>query len=108
MGPVVYHSLTVHHLVKLGEWQDAYDKASAFVGTLTTSEKISLITAGDAGNFTALNMLDSATNPLAYYYVTTWPAGLAMAMTWDTEAAYGRKQLLDTIFTLSRTNVPYS
>ncbi|KAJ0118882.1 beta-glucosidase d [Diaporthe amygdali] len=76
--------------IKLGEWQDAYDKASAFVSTLTTSEKISLITAGDAGNFTALNMLDSATNPLAYYYVTTWPAGLAMAMTWDTEAAYGQ------------------
>lgn len=82
--------LTIYHSVKLGEWQDAYDKASAFVGTLTTSEKISLITAGDAGNFTAMNMLDSATNPLAYYYVTTWPAGLAMAMTWDTEAAFGQ------------------
>ncbi|KAG6366974.1 hypothetical protein INS49_001155 [Diaporthe citri] len=56
----------VYRLFKLGEWQDAYDKASAFVGTLTTSEKISLITAGDAGNFSAMNMLDSATNPLAY------------------------------------------
>lgn len=87
---MIYHPLTVYPLVKLGEWQDAYNKASAFVGTLTTSEKISLITAGNAGNFTALNMLDSATNPLAYYYVTTWPAGLAMAMTWDTEAAFGQ------------------
>lgn len=80
--------LTKSSIVKLGEWQDAYDKASAFVATLTTEEKISVAAGGSVGNFSALNMLDSATNPLTYFFVTTWPAGLAMAMTWDTDAAY--------------------
>ncbi|KZL68287.1 beta-glucosidase D, partial [Colletotrichum tofieldiae] len=60
------------------------------VATLTTEEKISIIAGGDGGNWTALNNLDSATNPLTYFYVTTWPAGLAMAMTWDTAAAQGQ------------------
>lgn len=45
------------------------------------------MTAGDAGNFSALVTLDSATNPLKYFYVTTWPAGLAMAMTWNPDSA---------------------
>ncbi|GKT66193.1 beta-glucosidase D [Colletotrichum tofieldiae] len=76
--------------IKLGAWQDAYDKATALVATLTTEEKISIIAGGDGGNWTALNNLDSATNPLTYFYVTTWPAGLAMAMTWDTAAAQGQ------------------
>ncbi|GJC81570.1 putative beta-glucosidase D [Colletotrichum liriopes] len=76
--------------IKLGAWQDAYDKATALVATLTTEEKISIIAGGDGGNWTALNNLDSATNPLTYFYVTTWPAGLAMAMTWDTAVAQGQ------------------
>ncbi|KXH25673.1 beta-glucosidase [Colletotrichum nymphaeae SA-01] len=76
--------------VKLGAWQDAYDKASALVSTLTNEEKISIVAGGDGGNWTALHNLDSATNPLTYFYVTTWPAGLAMAMTWDTAAAEGQ------------------
>ncbi|KAF6834861.1 beta-glucosidase d [Colletotrichum musicola] len=83
-------SLTIGQTVKLGAWQDAYDKAAALVATLTTEEKISIAAGGDAGNFTSLNNLDSATNPLTYFYVTTWPAGLAMAMTWDTAAAQGQ------------------
>jgi beta-glucosidase len=69
--------------IKLGIWQTAYDKAEAFVSTLTTAEKSSIISGGDAGNFSALAMLDSSSNPLTYYFVTTWPAGLAMAMTWN-------------------------
>ncbi|KZL86990.1 beta-glucosidase d [Colletotrichum incanum] len=76
--------------IKLGAWQDAYDKAIALVATLTTEEKISIIAGGDGGNWTALKNLDSATNPLTYFYVTTWPAGLAMAMTWDAAAAQGQ------------------
>jgi beta-glucosidase len=65
----------------LGEWQAAYDKAYALVQTLGSSEKLSIITGGDGGNFSALAMLDSSTNPLTYFYVTTWPAGLAITMT---------------------------
>ncbi|GKT50795.1 putative beta-glucosidase E [Colletotrichum spaethianum] len=76
--------------IKLGEWQDAYDKAAALVATLTNDEKISIVAGSSAGNWSGLHNLDSATNPLTYFYVTTWPAGLAMAMTWDTAAAQGQ------------------
>ncbi|KAI1337486.1 glycoside hydrolase superfamily [Xylariaceae sp. FL0016] len=72
--------------VKLGDWQDAYDRATALVKTLSTSEKLSVITGSDIDSFAALNKLDSAVNPLGYYFVTNWPAGLAMAMTWDRQA----------------------
>ncbi|KAH9892098.1 glycoside hydrolase superfamily [Xylariomycetidae sp. FL2044] len=93
--------------VSLGDWQEAYDKASAFVSTLSTSEKLSLITGGDAGNLTALNMLDSATNPLTYYYVTTWPAGIAMAMTWDKEACHDQGQSAGEEFRGKGINLMY-
>lgn len=84
--------------MKLGEWQAAYDKASAIVKTLTNAQKISLITGGNAGNLTAPYMLDSATNPRTYYYVTTWPAGQAMAMTWDKDAIYNQGQAVGSEF----------
>lgn len=78
--------------IKLGEWQAAYDKAYALVETLTTAEKLSIITGGSGGNFSSLAKLDSSTNPLTYFYVTTWPAGSAMAMTWDKDAVQGQGQ----------------
>ncbi|KAI1079844.1 putative beta-glucosidase D [Whalleya microplaca] len=84
--------------VKLGDWQSAYDKASEFVKTLTTAQKLSLITGGTVNNVSAPVMLDSATNPLTYYYVTTWPAGLAMAMTWDKDAIYSQGQSVGSEF----------
>lgn len=93
--------------VKLGEWQAAFDKASDFVAGLTTTEKLSIITGGSVGNFSALNMLDSATNPLTYYYVTTWPAGLAMAMTWDVDAATGQGQGVGEEFRGKGINLAY-
>ncbi|KAF9875440.1 hypothetical protein CkaCkLH20_07260 [Colletotrichum karsti] len=93
--------------IKLGAWQEAYDKASALVSTLTTAEKISIAAGGDGGNFTALNNLDSATNPLTYFYVTTWPAGLAMAMTWDTAAAEGQGRGVGVEFRGKGINMAY-
>ncbi|TDZ18633.1 putative beta-glucosidase D [Colletotrichum orbiculare MAFF 240422] len=93
--------------IKLGAWQDAYDKAAALVATLTTEEKISVAAGGDGGNFTALNNLDSATNPLTYFYVTTWPAGLAMAMTWDTAAAQGQGKGVGEEFKGKGINMAY-
>jgi hypothetical protein len=95
-------------LVNLGEWQDAYDKASSFVQGLTTAEKISFIGGGDAGNISSLHMLDSSTNPLTYYYVTTWPAGLAMAMTWDKDAILGQGEALGSEFRGKGINLAYA
>lgn len=84
--------------VKLGEWQSAYEKAVAFVSGLSTAEKLSIITSGSAGNFTGINRLDSSTNPLGYYYVTGWPAGLAMSMTWDRDAILSQGEALGAEF----------
>ncbi|EKD17082.1 beta-glucosidase D [Drepanopeziza brunnea f. sp. 'multigermtubi' MB_m1] len=79
--------------VKLGDWQEAFDKAHSYVQTLTTAEKVSIITGGGARNFSAIIRLNSATSPLKHSYVTTWPGGSSMAMTWDKDAmeAQGRE-----------------
>jgi hypothetical protein len=52
--------------VKLGDWQEAYDKAHSFVQTLTTAEKLSIITGGAAGNFR--------------YYMLPWHHGLVILL----------------------------
>lgn len=84
--------------MKLGDWQDAYEKASVLVEGLTTTEKLSIIARTDVNNFTALQMLDSSTIPYTYYYVTTWPAGLAMAMTWNQTGIHEQGQSLGEEF----------
>lgn len=95
-------------LVNLGEWQSAYDKASAIVATLTTAEKLDVITGTDVTNFTALHMLDSSTNPYTYYYVTTWPAGLAMAMTWNETGIHDQGEMLGSEFKGKGINLAYA
>ncbi|KAH8641590.1 putative beta-glucosidase D [Alternaria alternata] len=94
--------------VKLGSWQSAYDKASAFVDTLSSSDKLSIITGGSAGNFSGLEILDSSANPINYYYVTAWPAGIAMAMTWDKAILEGQGQALGAEFKGKGVNVGYA
>uniref|UniRef100_L2FKV4 beta-glucosidase n=1 Tax=Colletotrichum fructicola (strain Nara gc5) TaxID=1213859 RepID=L2FKV4_COLFN len=71
------------------------------------TEQLSPLLGGDGGNFTGLHNLDSATNPLTYFYVTTWPAGLAMAMTWDTAAAEGQGQGVGVEFKGKGINMAY-
>ncbi|KAF2129979.1 glycoside hydrolase family 3 protein [Dothidotthia symphoricarpi CBS 119687] len=94
--------------VKLGDWQDAYDKASQFVSSLSTTDKISIITGGSAGNFSGLVTLDSSSNPIDYYFVTAWPAGLAMSMTWDKDAITGQGKALGAEFKGKGVNVAFA
>ncbi|KAF4634500.1 hypothetical protein G7Y89_g3598 [Cudoniella acicularis] len=94
--------------IKLGDWQAAYDKANALVQTLSTTEKLSIITGGDRGNFSSLAMLDSSTNPLTYFYVTTWPAGMSMAISWDKEAIQGQGKALGLEFRGKGINLAYA
>jgi beta-glucosidase len=51
--------------VELGDWADAYTKATALVAQLTNSEKITLITGGSVSsvNWTALEFKDSTQGP---------------------------------------------
>ena len=80
--------------MNLGDWQSAYDKASTLIASLTNAAKLSVITGEDVSSFPALHMLNSSTNLYNYYYVTTWPAGLAMAMTWNTTGIHAQGEAL--------------
>ncbi|EOD47782.1 putative beta-glucosidase d protein [Neofusicoccum parvum UCRNP2] len=91
--------------IKLGDWQDAYDRAKSFVDGLSTSEKISLITGSDVSNFTALYFRDSGDSILQYYYVTTWPLSSSLAMTWDKDMMYQMYKALGDEFYAKGINV---
>ncbi|KAG9193567.1 beta-glucosidase [Alternaria panax] len=43
--------------ISIGTWQNAYQKASAFVDSLTTSDKLSIITGSSASNFSGLEIM---------------------------------------------------
>ncbi|KAF1357590.1 glycoside hydrolase [Lizonia empirigonia] len=73
--------------IKLGGWQDAFNKASEFVASLSTADKLSIITGSGAGNFTA---------------------GLAMSMTWDKDAINGMDRGRSAEFKGKGLNVAYA
>lgn len=75
-------------LVKLGEFAEAYAKAKAFVAGLTNAEKVSIITGSDVdssngSSWTALANKDGFAGINYQYYVSGFPMGNALAMTWD-------------------------
>lgn len=74
-------------IVDLGEYQSAYDKAKAFVSNLTNSQKVTIITGGSITNgsttWTALNNKDGFAGMNGQYYVSSFPMGQALAMTWN-------------------------
>ncbi|KAN0112867.1 glycoside hydrolase family 3 protein [Hyaloscypha variabilis] len=99
MRPIAFSILTSLHLgLRHNQWQAAYDKAYALIQTLS----------GDGGNFGVLATLDSSTNPLTYFYVTTWPAGLAIAMTWDKDAIQAQGKALGMEFRGKGINLAYA
>jgi beta-glucosidase len=53
-------------------------------------------------------MLDSSSNPINYYIVTAWPAGIAMAMTWEQDALAEQGQALGAEFKGKGVNVGYA
>ncbi|KAK4495538.1 hypothetical protein PRZ48_013870 [Zasmidium cellare] len=79
--------------VDLGDYQAAYDKAKAFVAQLTNSQKITIITGGSitsnssnsSVSWTALNNKDGFAGINQQYYVSAFPMGGALAMTWNRE-----------------------
>jgi beta-glucosidase len=95
--------------VKLGVWQDAYDKANATVSALTLTEKLYLINGIAAGGLTALRGSDSSSNPLYYIFVTAWPSGISMTMTWDRDLIRQQGEALGAEFVgkgLNYANAP--
>lgn len=69
----------------LGDWEAAYQKAVAFVGSMTNEQKVTVITGGsvDALNWTVLTQLDASQNPMGYNYVTSFSLSSALASTFD-------------------------
>lgn len=74
-------------LADLGIYEDAYQKAKAFAAKLTIAQKVSLITGGDVNGsdftWTALQNKDGFAGINNQYYVSGFPMGNALAMTWD-------------------------
>ncbi|PBP17340.1 beta-glucosidase D [Diplocarpon rosae] len=74
--------------VDLGDWADAYAKATALVSRLSNADKISIITAQSASGWTAMQFKDGTQGPQGYSYVTGWSLTSALAMTWDKALMY--------------------
>lgn len=73
--------------VDLGAYQDAYQKAKTFISKLSIAQKVSVIT-GESVNgtnftWTALENKDGFAGINSHYYVSGFPMGNALAMTWD-------------------------
>jgi beta-glucosidase len=75
----------------LGIYKDAYQKAKAFASKLTTAQKVSLITGGDVNGsdftWSALENKDGFAGINSQYFVSGFPMGNALAMTWSREHA---------------------
>ncbi|KAL4881825.1 glycosyl hydrolase family 3 N terminal domain-containing protein [Aspergillus karnatakaensis] len=88
--------------VSLGEWQSAYNKANEFVSTLTTAEKLALITGSslttNTSSFTALSFLDGSMGVQNDYYVSAFSLSSALAMTWDRDAIYAQAKAVGDEF----------
>ncbi|PBP21107.1 beta-glucosidase D [Diplocarpon rosae] len=74
--------------VDLGDWADAYAKATALISQLSNADKISIITAQSASGWTAMQFKDGTQGPQGYSYVTGWSLTSALAMTWDKALMY--------------------
>ncbi|KAL4866514.1 hypothetical protein BDV12DRAFT_210438 [Aspergillus spectabilis] len=89
--------------VSLGEWESAYGKASSFVSTLTTAQKLALITGSsiDSDNgtsFSALSFVDGDMGLQNDYYVSAFSLSSALAMTWDRDAIYAQAKAVGAEF----------
>ena len=75
--------------ISLGVYQSAYEKAQTLVSSLNTTEKITVITGGSIdGVWTALQSKDGMSSVNQQYYVSSFPLGNALAMTWNRSLAY--------------------
>ncbi|KAF2771370.1 glycoside hydrolase [Teratosphaeria nubilosa] len=85
-------SLLSSGTVQLGAYQTAYEKAKTFVAQFNNTGKVQIITAGSitGGNntWTALSAANGFSGINDQYYVSGFPMGNALAMTWDTQHMY--------------------
>lgn len=79
------------NVVELGIYADAFQKAQTFVSTLSTAQKVSIITGvsfnGTNATWSALENKDGFAGINSQYFVSGFPMGNALAMTWDRQHA---------------------
>lgn len=92
MQSFVFAPLTDCLVVKLDDWQTAYDKAAAFVDSLSLADKARVVTGRNATAngefFPGLNIMDGQQGILNSFFVTGWSEPGALTMSWDKEALY--------------------
>ncbi|KAL4938264.1 hypothetical protein BDV06DRAFT_231957 [Aspergillus oleicola] len=72
-----------------GIYDSAYQKAKALVTGLNTTEKVTIITGGSLdGKWTALESKDGMSGVNQAYYVSSFPLGNALAMSWNRTKVY--------------------
>lgn len=88
---MIAFAATYRIIVNLGIYQEAYEKAFKLVAKLTTAQKVSIITGGDVNgtefSWSALENKDGFAGINSQYYVSGFPMGNALAMTWDRQHA---------------------
>ncbi|KAE8146051.1 glycosyl hydrolase family 3 N terminal domain-containing protein [Aspergillus avenaceus] len=96
--------------VALGDWEFAYQKASAFVDGLSTTQKLALITGSAVnstnGTFAGLTFLDGDMGPQNYYYASAFSLSNAIAMTFDQQAMYDQARAVGQEFYDKGISVP--
>lgn len=79
------------NVAELGIYADAFQKAQTFVSTLSTAQKVSIITGasfnGTNATWSALENKDGFAGINSQYFVSGFPMGNALAMTWDRQHA---------------------
>ncbi|KAL3477746.1 glycoside hydrolase superfamily [Aspergillus californicus] len=88
-GNSSFSALLSSGTLNLGEYQSAYEKAKELVAGLNITEKVSLVTGGSVdGVWTALETKDGMSSVNQQYYVSSFPLGNALSMTWNRTSAY--------------------
>ncbi|KAL4983845.1 glycoside hydrolase superfamily [Aspergillus falconensis] len=75
--------------LNLGAYESAYQKAKSLISSLNTAEKVAVITGGSVdGVWNGLQSKDGMSGVNMAYYVSSFPLGNALAMTWNASRAY--------------------
>lgn len=84
-----------------GGWEEAWEKAQAFVAQLTLQEKAEMVTGAPGPcvgniypiprlNFSGLCLQDGPASLRTADYVSVFPAGVTLASSWDREIMYDK------------------
>lgn len=101
MGRFVHADWSIARIIGTTGWEDALEKARAFVGQLTLQEKADMVT-GQPGpcignivpiprlNFSGLCLQDGPQSLRLANFASSFPSGVTIASSWDKRMLYER------------------